>query len=251
MTDDERQMHRFTELAEACYAKGRYTFTDFLGLAECDLFLRAARDFSYVPYTLFGGTEGCERVMARFGDEENLGYAPEEFPIVCLRIAPTAPKFAEPLTHRDCLGALMNLGVKRECLGDLARGEECMYLFATKTLAPFLCENLRRVRHTDVRLTETPPPPSVLVAVERERIQVTSPRLDAIVAHAYRLSRSESSTLFAGGRVFCNGRCVTDGTVSPRGGDLLSVRGYGRLRYVEEDGVSRKGKKNLILEKFV
>ena len=67
--DEEREIKRFCELAESCYAHGTYTYTDFLGLAETDLFFRAAVNFSYLPYTLYGGSEGCERVMVRFGDE--------------------------------------------------------------------------------------------------------------------------------------------------------------------------------------
>ena len=158
VTEEERITARFCELAEACYARGRYTFTDFLGLSELDLFFAAQPRFSYVPYTAFGGAAGCERVMVRFGDEESLGYTEEPFPIACLLLQPAAPKFAEPIGHRDCLGALMNLGIKRECLGDIAVCEGGFYLFCEEKLAPYIRENLTRVRHTAVRLTPCPPP---------------------------------------------------------------------------------------------
>ena len=70
-------------------------------------------------YILFGGCDGTERNIARFGNSEELGYE-EDFPIVCLEILPKSEKFAEPLCHRDFLGALMNLGIERKNIGDIS-----------------------------------------------------------------------------------------------------------------------------------
>lgn len=251
MTEEERYAARFCELAEACYAKGRYTFTDFLGLAETDLFFRTLPSFSYVPYTLFGGATGCERVMARFGDEASLGYAPPPFPIACLAITPAAPKFAEPLSHRDCLGALMNLGIKRECLGDISQTETGFFLFAEEKLAQHIGENLTRIRHTAVHVAPCTAPATVLQRSERIVIQVSAPRADAVLARAYRLSREESAALFSSRLVFVNGRLCSQPSLSLREGDMLTARGYGRLRYVGAESLSRKGKQNTVIEKFI
>lgn len=250
MNEEEILSHHVADLAAACYEKGIYTYTDFLGLAEYDVFLRSARDLSYVPYTVFGGTEGCERVMVRFGDEESLGYT-TDFPIACLAIKPLSPKFAEPLTHRDCLGALMNLGVKRECLGDIAIREDGIFLFCLEKIAPYLCENLTRVRHTDVRVTPCLPPDTVYAKTEEERLSVASPRADGVVAHAYSFSRADADDLFAARRVFVNGRLCESGSRELREGDLVTVRGFGRFRYLDEVGTSKKGKSIIRIEKFV
>lgn len=251
MTDEEILSRRFCELAESCYAHGRYTFTDFLGLAELDLFFRAAPDFSYVPYTLFGGAEGCERVMVRFGDEESLGYAPPPFPIACLGIAPNAPKFAEPLSHRDCLGALMNLGIRRECTGDIFLSESGILLFCEEKLAPYLMAELTRIRHTPVTLTEVPPPPSVFSKTEESSVQVASERADGIVAHVLSLSRTDAAALFVARRVFVNGRVTTDGSRPLRAGDQCTVRGFGRFTYGGVVGQTRKGKLSVRILRYV
>ena len=97
--DDLILKKRLTELAEKAYGQGTYTFSAFLGLAEQDVLMGLERDIRHVPKTLWGGAEGCQRVMVRFGDEELCGYD-LPFPIVCLRAAPTAPKYADKLTHR-------------------------------------------------------------------------------------------------------------------------------------------------------
>ena len=57
----------------------------------------------------------AERVVAGFGEDLN----DEKFPIVCVCAKPLIQKFADELTHRDFLGALMNLGIKRELVGDI------------------------------------------------------------------------------------------------------------------------------------
>ena len=144
MQEEEREMRRFEELAEQCYARSRYTFTDFLGLSEYALFLTASPRFSYVPYTVFGGAEGCERVMVRFGSAEVLSYPEEAFPIACLLIAPSAPKFAEPFSHRDCLGAVMNLGIKRECVVTFSSRKGTPTCFALKRSPPICVKISKR-----------------------------------------------------------------------------------------------------------
>lgn len=242
---------RFTELAESCYAHGRYTYTPFLSLSEQDVFHRASRDFSYVPYTLYGGAEGCERVMVRFGDEQTLGYAPPAYPIACLKIALPSAKFAEPISHRDCLGALLNLGIKRECIGDIFLSDSGIYIFAEEKIAPYLCENLTRVRHTAVSLSPALPPDSVFAKTEERAVIASSLRADGIVAHALSLSRAESESLFAARRVFVNGRVLENGARALAVGDLVTVRGKGRFRFLSALGQTRKGKLSLKLAFYV
>ncbi len=251
MTQEEKLLERrFCELAESTYAKGHYQFTDFLGLAELDLFYRAAQDFSYLPYTLFGGAEGCERVMVRLGDADTLGYQEPPFPITCLSLRPAAPKFAEPLSHRDCLGALMNVGITRECLGDICATEGGFILFCVERMADYICENVARVRHTPVVLARLDAPHSVWQHTKAERIQVQSPRADAILSRAYHLSRADSAALFAARRVYRNGRLLSDGSTNLQDGDLLTARGYGRLRYTGAVGQTKKGKLSAMIEIF-
>ena len=147
----ERELEkRFAELFRRAEAQGGYIFTNFLDLAGQDALQRSLPHLPPVPWTLFGGAEGCERRMLRLGDAESCGYD-QPFPIACLRIAPASPKFAETLTHRDFLGALMNLGFERELLGDIVVREEAAYLFCVERIAPYIAESLRQVRRTAVR----------------------------------------------------------------------------------------------------
>ena len=68
MTDEaELLKKRFTELANRAYNSGVFTFTSFLGLAEQSAFAEIKRSLGSIPYTAFGGAQGCERVVIRFG----------------------------------------------------------------------------------------------------------------------------------------------------------------------------------------
>lgn len=251
MSDEtERLGKRLAELAARSVQAGIYVFTPFLGLAEQNI-LRTLTPSLPAAYTLYGGAEGCERVMARFGSEEDFGYA-EDFPIVILGITPAAPKFAEPLTHRDYLGALLNLGIERQTLGDIIVREGVAYLFADEKIASYLQTELTRVRHTDVCVAPvTELPPGALYVTEDVRLPVASERLDAMVARLWNLSREDAGDLFRRSLVFCEGREVTSPSFTPKPGDIVSVRGYGRFRYQGVRGETRKGKLNAIVSKYV
>lgn len=100
MKENETLKRRVLDLANRCYQQNIYTFSGFLNAAEVSDVYSMERELDFIPWKLFGGTEGCERQMLRFGSEETLGYE-EEFPISCVVIRPSAPKFAEALSHRD------------------------------------------------------------------------------------------------------------------------------------------------------
>lgn len=222
---------RLTELAEKAYGQGTYTFSSFLGLAEQDVLSRLERDIRHVPKTLFGGAEGCQRVMVRFGDEELCGYD-LPIPIVCLRAAPTAPKYADALTHRDLLGAIMNLGITREQVGDIILRDNVAYIFATEKIAPYIADNLTKARHTQLTVTAVDSlPEGALFTLETRQCVVASERIDGIVAHVYKYSRSQVTELFRAGKVFLNGRCWENMSTPLKEGDTVSVRGQGRFIY--------------------
>ncbi len=250
-TDDALLQKRFLELAEKSYARGSYTFTNFLGLAEQDIFQRVRREFAHVPCRLFGGCEGCERVIARFGDEDLCGYD-QPFPIQCVKAAPLSRKFADKLTHRDVLGALMNLGIDRAQLGDIVVREEAAYLFCTETIAPFLLENLTRAKHTELTcsLSETLPEGS-LFTLQPESCLVSSERADGVAAHVYRLSRNEMAERIRAGKLFVNGRRCESGSLVLKPGDVVSLRGEGRFRYGGVERDTKSGKFSVTIELYV
>lgn len=244
MADKEEQMliKRFCELAEKSYTRSMFTFTPFLGLQEQDALWKAVRQTPHASVSLWGGREECERQMARFGDPEELGYE-EEFPIVCLLVSPRQEKFAQALSHRDYLGALMNLGIERDTLGDILVQEKKAYLFCAGSIAPFIEESLNQVAHTNVVCRITDSIPAVCMEEpRREEHLVASLRIDGILSKVYGMSRNQSMELFRSGRIYVNGRSQENNSLQLRQQDKVSVRGYGRFVFEGVKGETKKGK---------
>lgn len=192
MTDEERLLRHFHDLAGKAYAQDRPIFTGFLNEAEQSLLLTHADEFSYCGFALFGGTQGCQRQMACFAPAEDTAY-----PIACIKIEPKQQKFADLLTHRDFLGAVMHLGLERECVGDILVKDNLGMLFCTQSMAAYIAENIDSVRHTAVRCTVMDKPPEeMLFKLEEQLVQAASERADAVIARLFRLSREEANALF-------------------------------------------------------
>ncbi len=240
MQIDEQQLkNRFEELALRSATRGCYTYSEFLTSAEQDTLCHMRLS---VPYSLSGGYPAAERKIAVFGSPELCGYE-EDTPICSLSIAPISPKFADALTHRDFLGSLMGIGIKREVLGDIILSENCGCLFCLDSIADYILEALTQVKHTIVAVSRVDVPPlSALQLPDESSLVVASERLDAIIASVYKLSRAESQKLFMQGKVFVGG-CQEDSvsfTLDP--GNMVSVRGFGRFIYEGIEKQTRKGR---------
>lgn len=248
---DDSFKKRLTELAARSYTQGVYCFTHFLDLAGRSDFLSLIPSLPPAPWTLFGGADGCERQMLRFGSEDLCGYE-EPFPIAVMRVSPLSLKFAEPLTHRDYLGSLMALGIERELLGDIVVKPDGAYLFCEERIAPYLAENFTQARHTPLRCQRTEElPEGALYETRRMTVQLSSQRADALIAHVWKLSRGEAQALFPAGKVFVSGRLCESPGHTPKAGDVISVRGFGRVKYLGVDSLSKKGKENTAVELYI
>ncbi len=250
--EEELLLKRFSELARKSSEHGYYVFTDFLGLSEQSVFAAAKIHFPKgTHYTLFGGTDGCERIMIRFGNPDEFGYE-EKFPISVIMAKPKAAKFADKLSHRDFLGSLMNLGIERSCLGDIVIIDNVGYIFAKEDMAKYICESLTKIKHTDVTCSISENlPAGELFKTETVKIQLSGERADAAVAKVFGLSREDALSLFKKRLVFVSGKECENNSYAPKPGDIISVRGYGRFIYKGPAGLSKKGKLNIEIEKYI
>ena len=252
MTEKELQQlkKRLIELAEKSYSRGIYTYTPFLSLSEQQAFYAVEKEVAYAGSAMEGGAPDCERKMIRFGNKELAGYE-EAYPITAVEIVPLQPKFADELTHRDFLGALMNLGIERGLIGDLFPENARCVLFCQQSIAPYLTEQLYQVKHTSVRcqvitdeapLEKKEPEETVLTAV--------STRVDSVVSKLYHISRTKSQELFQTGKVYINGIAAENGGYRLKEDDTVTVRGYGRFTCYGIIGESKKGKERISIGVF-
>lgn len=216
----------FADLMRRAENSGRTVFSDFLGMSSVSE-LKAMHIFP-APH-FWGGFSGAERVVAAFGECEN-----EDFPISVITVKPVNQKFADELSHRDFLGAVLGLGIKRDVIGDIIINENCGYMFCLDSIADYITENLNEVKHTTVKTEKCGELPIFAVPEpESANFIVSSRRLDVLTAAVFGLSRKSAAELFSKEKVFVNG-CLKGAAYTVSDGDSVSVRGFGRFAVVQE-----------------
>ncbi|WP_167956504.1 YlmH family RNA-binding protein [Anaerosporobacter faecicola] len=252
MTKEEELLcKRLKDMAYQTYNKGFRTYSDFLNLNEISLLLTRKKEMPDVEMDLYGGYEDAERKMVCFyHDTERESYE-RTFPIYCVKISPRSEKFCDDLSHRDYLGALLNLGIERYTIGDIIIKDKYGYVFCNETMNSYIIQNLTRIKHTDVRCTQEDDGLINITPQFKEiRGTVASIRLDAILSLAFNGSRSSLSSLITAGKVFINSRLVESVSHNLKEGDVVSVRGYGKFIYQEQQNQTKKGRYFVVLKKY-
>lgn len=229
---------RLNELAIRASKRGDATFTHFMDLNQIQTAMAVANS-NRISLALEGGYPDAERKMGAFYE----GEPPEEWmwPIQPVEISWRA-QFGTP-EHRDFLGALMALGFERERMGDIVLCGEKAYVFAEPEMAEYIVRSLESAGRVTVKcrlaegVPDIPPP-----AGRTFRDTVPSLRLDALIAAGFSLSRSEASERISRGKAFVNQALSLRADAAVEEGDLISLRGEGRIRLEAVDGETRKGR---------
>ena len=243
--DEERFLMRHVEdLARAAFGRGIARYSAFLSDREQQL-AQAALNRAGAP------EESC-RFEGGWPDAERrvLCLEPEDCypasPVCCVRLRCRALAGAQLPVHKDYLGSLMGLELRREALGDIVLPEDqpgTAYVFALEPAAQLICRELFQAGHTELTtelltLDEVPQFPQA----EREMhsATVSSLRLDAVLAAMLHCSRGQASELIEAGRVEINHLPADKPHAQVYEGDVFTVRGKGRFNLTALPGKSRK-----------
>lgn len=222
--------------------------TDFLTPREQQIVRSIVGHHDDVHVAFFGGSSSVERKRA-------LLYPPymqpneEDFQLSLFSIR--YPKKFVTLGHRDVLGALLSLGVKREKFGDIIIVDDVIQIVVAKEIAPFVQMNVTAIGKAKVLLEEQPLSKLLVVEEqwEEETFTVSSLRLDAILAQCFRISRQKAQALIDQNFAKVNWKTVDQAHMECQEGDLLSLRGYGRCRLQAIVGQTKKEKWRIVVEK--
>ena len=252
MSKEEQQfIHRLIELSGKAYQRGIGTYSDFLDLNELNILYSIPKDQLYTSFQLWGGYDLSERQMVAFIPDAlccNLNY-----PMIPLEIRASNRKFAEELTHRDYLGAILNLGITRIKIGDiLVTDSSSAIVFVQKSIADYIGKELSKVRHTMVSVSASSPEDiSYSPRFEEIRGTVASLRLDSLLSIAFSASRTKLTALIEAGRVFVNGRLITSNGYQIKEGDIISVRKMGKFKYIESLSKTKKNRTFVLIHKYI
>ena len=259
MTDDELLLSHARDLKQRAADRGMLTHTSFLDLHQRSVLSRIERELNADVQTFYcGGYPDAERTVAVFvprfyGIDDLDAYFMEnsaDNPLCLLRLEKDA---FSTLSHRDYLGALMGLSVKRETLGDILPDETGAFLVCLQSIRQFLLDNLFSAGRATLTVTEAP----LESLGERQQnvkdffVSVPSMRLDCVAAAAFRLSRTKAEQAIRSGLVFVNA-VQTDKTDKKLDvGDVLVLRGKGKCKLLEQTGESKKGRLHLTVRQYL
>lgn len=251
---------RVTELA-ARAARGEIAVGDFYNpheIREASSILE--RNGYGGSFAFYGGCPGAERArlvalpdyaLYGFDTPEDAAASAAADDVAVLRVAGSGYR---ELTHRDFMGAILSLGIKRSVVGDIIPDEDMhgAYVFCGADIAPYIAENLTKVASDTVRTFVTELPAGF--SAEKKTVPVSdtvaSPRADSVVGSLARVSRERAKELIVSGAVEINYDTATKPDAAVRAGDIISIRGTGKFKIVSIDGVTRRGRLRLEAGKY-
>jgi RNA-binding protein YlmH len=244
--DEQFLANRIRELANIAYERNIYTYSDFLNINEINIFEQIKNSLPPVSLKLTGGNNYAERKILIFSARDI--YYDETEPIDVIKIVPANVKFTDKLSHRDYLGAVLNLGINRNKTGDIFVSNEAAYLYCKSEISDFIIDNLFKIRHTQVKLSKFSNENIDITPDFQEIVKtIANVRLDSLIAMAFNSSRNSIISYIQEQKVFINGRLTVSNGSGVNPGDIVSVRGKGRFIY---DGIIKETKKGRNLVKI-
>lgn len=159
----------------------------------------------------------------------------------------------QKITHRDCLGAVLGLGIKRDVIGDILLPEEGCQILADADIATFLETNLTKIHQVSVKAAridfEALRPPTE--RVKEIKTTLASLRLDTVASAGFGTSRSKMADEIAAEKLKVNWKPVKSASHSIKQGDIISMRGRGRVEVTELVGQTKKGRYSVILKRYM
>ena len=247
--EDEILLARVYERITSAAARNIPAATAFLSKREQMLTAELLRGQDFV---FFGGPAMAEREVCCYLPEyldESWLYS-EDSPIAAVRAS-----FFEndKLTHRDFLGSLMGSGIKRETVGDIYVGEGSCDFLVLREILPYVLQNLVSAGRTKLHLEEIElsglhvPQQSVKTV----RDTVPSLRLDGIVSSGFSISRGKAADYIAAGKAELNYLPCMKGDKQVQEGDVISIRGLGKIKLETIGGNTKKGRISIEISRFL
>ena len=247
--EDERMLFaRALDRAELAAKAYEPQFSDFMDPFKMAALMEiVSKEFGFTLNIMpWGGCDSAERKICGFFPDY-MEPEPELFPIACLRIGYNS-KFSRPLAHRDFLGSVLGLGINREKTGDIYIEDDCAYMYMDRDIADFTASSLERVGHTKVKCELAAEYKKAEEKGTEKRFTVASLRLDAVLSGAFNISRGKIAELIKGEKAFINWQSCTNTATTVAKGDMLTLRGTGRVLIKEICGITKKDRVALVAE---
>lgn len=248
--DDEIFVKNISAWAKAAADEAYFCrYTMFLSERKAALASYVLGGMGFDGYAFYGGYDDAQRtVLSVFGDALRPKLCDYPIEAVSFRYKP-----CYKLTHRDFLGVLMSLEIKRECIGDIVIGEgACVVFIAPQVLDDVLAiDKVGRIGVTAEKGREALDEIDLSQSVTLLSGTVGSMRLDCIIAFAANVSRSRAQELIKAKLVTIGGVHRDSESYRVSVGDVFTVRGYGKFVLTDQGGKTRKDRIHIEIKKYV
>ena len=245
--EDRLFVNNVLQFIEGCKRGYAIKNTHFLDPRQQDIASSILEKCHEVEFTFSGGIENCERKMC-FVYSRDFDFDCYELPIEVLRLEYEGSK---KLSHRDFLGSLTGSGIKREMLGDIIIEERCAYLACSKELGQYIQYNVDKVGNERVSICVVDESIERADKVKIITTTVASLRLDAIISSGYGISRGTALDVIKAKKVRLNWEETDTPSKEVKQGDVISIRGKGRICLDEVGGSTKKDRVRIVIKKYI
>lgn len=246
---EEQVAAKLLDAAEGVQRSRKYKVTEFLDPYGYTIAETVAAHYDQVELQASGGYLGAERQKVAFVHPEFRGMP--DFMLSVLKFSWDSRYYH--LAHRDVLGAVLGLGIKRETIGDIIMMGDSAQIIVDTAIASFIEKNITQIGAAAVsvvpeRLEEIAPREE---KVKEIKTTVASLRLDVIAAAGFGVSRSKMADEIAADKVKVNWQQAKSSSQAMKQGDIISMRGRGRVEICEILGQTKKGRTSIFLKRFI
>lgn len=239
-SDDSLLRSRIEDTVRLCDKRGVPCFLGFLDLREQAFAQQVLNGIAADTICSFwGGYPDAESAMLSVSPTY---YVAEEsdYPLCTIAFRYRTQK---ALSHRDVLGTLMSLGIRRDAVGDILCGDGISVAFVRSEVCPFICEQVDRIGGEGVTvISDYDGDLPIHVEYEFIRETIASPRIDSVVKALIRCARERAAEMIRFGLVSVNHVPIDSVSKAIAAGDTISIRGYGRYHIDQIGPETKKGR---------
>lgn len=239
---------RVVDSANLCRTRSIPKYIGFIDERQAVLAAHKLDSIGFSNYCFRGGYDDAKRVFLCILPDYMSREEHDEYPVFCCYFR---FRDCDELSHRDFLGSLMALGIKRETIGDILVKKGEAVVFTTETVSQMILSDISKVGRIGVRVScEFVDPFPFVQEFDLIEGTISSLRLDCITAFVTNLSREKSATLISAKNVSINHFECTDLSKNISSNDIISIRGYGRFVLDEIGPTTRKGRIRITIKKY-
>lgn len=233
---DEVFVKKVLDYKEQADHKQRLILTKFLNPHELDIVKKVIGHGDVVFYE-YGGFINAENkrviICPSFYEIQD-----DDFDVVIVKVLYN-DHFGK-LAHKDLLGALMSLGIKRECIGDIDdKGH--LFFACLKENYDYIQEHLIQIKRSKIKLEIVKESIEIKKEYNQKQFIISSFRIDKVVSIFYGIPRSKIKSMIQSGNIKVNHKVVEEGSFLCNNKDIISLRHYGRVMLIDEQRETKQG----------